>query len=343
MSTVRIAIIGAGLIGRRHLAYINENPRCAVAAIVDPSPAGEAMAKEHGVPYFRSLSELLQQAPPHAAIIATPNRLHVEQALECLESGVPVLVEKPVADSIDDALTLADAAETSGVPVLVGHHRRHSPALRAAQEIIASGQLGRLVAFSGMALYRKPDVYFAEATWRTTEGGGPVLINLIHEIDALRMLCGEIAEVSAVASNAMRGFEVEDTVSLAIRFTNGALGTFLLSDTASSVRSWENLSGEDPAFPRYEGADCYVVSGMNGSLEIPTMRLRQAGVEPSWWHQMTEHRISIPEGDPLALQLDHFCDVVQHGASPRVTVRDAAQSLQVVLEVARTMRDSLAA
>ena len=104
--------------------------------------------------------------------------------------------------------------------------------------MIESGVLGRLVAVTGAAMFRKPDSYFDEVPWRREPGGGPLLINLIHEIDTLRYLCGEIESVQALVSRAIRGFEVEDTVAVNLAFASGAVGTFLLSDAAASAVSW---------------------------------------------------------------------------------------------------------
>jgi predicted dehydrogenase len=109
--------------------------------------------------------------------------------------------------------------------------------MEKAQKLVRSGRLGRLVAVMGSATFFKPDLYFAEGPWRSQVGGGPILINMIHEVHNLRMLCGDIVAVQALASNAVRGHVVEDTVSISLRFSNGALGSFLLSDTAAAVGS----------------------------------------------------------------------------------------------------------
>jgi len=91
----------------------------------------------------------------------------------------------------------------TGVPLLVGHHRRHSPNIREARRLIQDGLLGEIVAVNGMWMFDKPDNYF-EAEWRKKRGGGPLLINLIHEIDCLRFIIGEIERVQVIASNTNR-------------------------------------------------------------------------------------------------------------------------------------------
>lgn len=128
-------------------------------------------------------------------IIATPNALHVAQALACIAAGVAVLVEKPIAPSVADAQSLCLAVDASAARLLVGHHRAHSPILAKARQVVQQGLLGRLVAVTGTALFCKLDHYFADAPWRSQPGGGPILINLVHEIGNLRSLCGDIVAV----------------------------------------------------------------------------------------------------------------------------------------------------
>ena len=111
-----------------------------------------------------------------------------------------------------------------------------------AREVVARGDLGRLVAVMGSATFLKPDQYFADAPWRRELGAGPILLNMIHEVHNLRMLCGEIAAVQAFTSHATRGFPVEDTVAINLRFANGVLGTFMLSDTTA----WPTCASRKP-------------------------------------------------------------------------------------------------
>ena len=335
-NTPKIAVVGAGLIGRQHVDYVEKCFKCSLAAIVDPMPATQALANDKSVPFFEKLEDLLAQESIDGIILATPNHMHVEQGLTCLEAGVTTLIEKPVSHTIDEGLKLVEAEkhamQNSGTRILVGHHRNHSPIMLQAQKAIQEGLLGDVVAISGSAMFYKPDDYFKAAPWRTELGGGPILINMIHEVHNFRMLCGEIVAVQAFSSNKTRNFEVEDTVAMNFRFENGALGTFVLSDTTASAKSWEQTSLENPSYAAHPEEDCYHVAGTKGSLDIPTMRLKSYGDEPddrSWWKPFEVGEVKLKRRDPLVGQLEHFCDVITGQAEPLVTVLDGLQNLKV--------------
>ena len=340
MKKIRIAVAGAGLIGRRHIELIQASAECELAAIVDPLPATAAFADSLGVPLYADLASLLAAQRPDGVILATPNQLHVEGALACVAHGIPALIEKPVAHTLAEGKRLLAIAEQAGAKLLVGHHRAHSAILQKARDVIAEGVLGNLVAVMGSALFYKPDDYFDAAPWRREAGGGPVLINMIHEIGNLRSLCGEIVAVQAQASNATRGFAVEDTVAVSLRFANGALGTFMLSDTAGCARSWEQTSRENRDYPSYDDEDCYVLAGTQGSLSIPTMRLKYYGKreDRSWWKPFETAVASLDEADPLERQLAHFCQVIRGEAEPLVSVRDGLRNLQIVDAISEAAR-----
>jgi predicted dehydrogenase len=206
-----------------------------------------------------------------------------------------------------------------------------------ACEVVQSGQLGPLVGVTGSATFYKPDHYFVDGPWRAQPGGGPILLNMIHEVHNLRMLCGEIVAVQAFASNAVRGFAVEDTVAINLRFANGVLGTFLLSDTAASARSWEQTSQENKAYPSYGDEDCYVVTGTNGSLSVPTMRIKTypRPQDRSWWKEFEVGVVGMVRDDPIKHQLEHFGAVVRGEAEPLVTARDGLQNLRITEAIAR--------
>jgi predicted dehydrogenase len=340
MRPLRIAVVGAGAIGRTHAAVVAQSPQCRLSALVDPSAAAQALATAQGVPWYASLDALLATSPPDGVILATPNVWHVPQALQCMAAGIAVLVEKPIAHTVADARKLVEASQQKHARVLIGHHRAHSPIMAQAKALIDQGRLGQLVSVMGSAMFYKPDAYFTEAPWRREEGGGPILINLIHEIHNLRMLCGEMVEVQTMTSHAVRGFEVEDTAAILFRFASGVLASFLVSDTAASARSWEQTSQENKAYASYDDEDCYVIAGTMGSLSVPTMRLKTYAKteDRSWFKPFELSRADLIREDPLVLQLNHFLQVIQGQVLPLVSALDGLQNLLVVEAIAHSAK-----
>jgi predicted dehydrogenase len=331
MTLTRIAVAGAGYIGQAHIDAVRSNASLVLSAVVDPSPAAAALAAQAGVHCYARLDELLAQDRPDGIVLATPNAWHVPHARQCLDAGVPILLEKPIAPTVLEAQELVTACDAKHGRILIGHHRAHSPIMAKARDVVQSGQLGRLVAVMGSATFFKPDHYFADAPWRREWGAGPILLNMIHEVHNLRMLCGEIAAVQAFKSHAVRGFAVEDTVAITMQFASGALGTFMLSDTAASARSWEQTSQENKAYPSYDDEDCYVISGTNGTLSVPTMRIKTypRPEDRSWWKPFEAGQVDMQRDDPIKRQMEHFAAVVRGECEPLVSARDGLNNLRV--------------
>jgi len=341
MAPVRIALIGSGIIGRRHIEALKTNPeKHVLAAIADPASAAERLASELSVPHYASHEPLLDRENPDGVIIATPNQLHCSVGIACIERGIPVLVEKPIADTVAAALDLVEAGERANVPILVGHHRRDNPIMRKAVELVRSGGIGQVIAAATLWLCHKPKDYF-DITWRREPGGGPLLINAIHDIDCLRMLCGEIETVQAKTANMARGFPVEDTAAAILTFANGALGTLLVSDSVSAPWSWECTSRENPFYP-HEPENCYLISGTRGSLSVPSLehRWHDEGQE-SWGVPLTQKRIPFMPADPYIEQLSHFVDVIRGKAEPAPSGADATRTLAATLAIAESAKTGL--
>ena len=341
MARTRIAIAGAGYIGQAHLAATQQSRTVELLALVDPAQAAIEIAAHAGVPCYATLGELLAKARPDGIVLATPNALHLPHALQCMQAGIPILLEKPITPTVAEAETLVRAADAAKARVLIGHHRAHSPIMAKAREVVQSGQLGRLVSVMGSAQFLKPDHYFSDAPWRTQIGAGPILLNMIHEVHNLRMLCGDIVAVQAFTSNAVRGFAVEDTASISLRFANGVLGTFMLSDSAASAKSWEQTSQENKAYPSYDDDDCYVISGTFGSLSVPTMRIKNYARDEdrSWWKPFEQSVAAMTRDDPIQLQMEHFGAVVRGEAAPLVSAQDGLNNLRIteaIVQAAKT-------
>lgn len=329
--SLRIALIGAGAMGRQHVQYMQGEPAVRLVGIADPYTS--ALAKDYAVPAFLDHRRLLDEVRPDAVIIANPNDQHVATAIDCLRAGVPTLLEKPVACSLAQARTLVAEERACGVPLLVGHHRRHNPIVAQARNIMDQGLLGQLTAVTGLWQVRKDDAYF-DAAWRREPGAGVLLINLIHDLDLLRYLCGEILSVQALTSNAARGFAVEDTAALLLRFANGALGTLSGSDATVAPWGWDQNSGENPAvFAQQPDQPCYLLAGTEGSLSIPQLTFWHYGNTQGGqgWHQplLRDSHATRATGTMVA-QLRHFIQVARRECTPLVTAADAARTLALV-------------
>jgi predicted dehydrogenase len=340
MNKIRIAVAGAGLIGQAHIKVLGNSPSCMLSAIVDPSPIAVEIAEKAGVPLYKTIDELLLANRPDGLILATPNQWHVSQALQCMKAGLPILLEKPIATTVAEGEKIVHMSASTGAKVLIGHHRAHSPIMAKAKDVVDSGKLGKLVAFMGSATFYKPDHYYTDAPWRRELGGGPILINMIHEIHNMRMLCGEIIAVQAFASSATRGFAVEDTVAINLRFASGVLGAFMLSDAAANARSWEQTSQENKSYASYDDEDCYVITGTNGSLSVPTMRLKTypRPEDRSWWKEFEVGVVGMVRDDPLKHQIEHFAAVIRGEAAPLVSARDGLENLRVTEAISQAAK-----
>jgi len=330
---LRIAILGAGLVGRRHIETILALPRVAeLVAVADPM-ADRAQFDLGDAAWFLEAGPMLDQIKPEAIIIATPNNLHISYSLLCCERGIPFLVEKPVTATLEEAERLVRAVADSGVKTLVGHHRRYLASVREAKRAMAEGRIGALVAASAIWATRKPDDYF-NTLWRTQPGGGPLLINAIHEIDMLRYLCGEVRSVGGLASHARRNFTVEDTAAALFEFENGCLGTLICTDVGFSPWTIEQGSLENPRFP-HSGQSAYRLVGTKGSLELPVLRSWTAAVPDKigWDQSIAATDLAVAYCDPFEAQLEHFQRLVRLGEPPIVSVSDGANTLAVTLAV----------
>lgn len=331
---LRIALIGAGAMGRQHQGIIAAEPDAELCAIADPGEAGQAFAAECGVPAFHDHRDLLEHARPEAVIIANPNPQHVATARDCLDAGVPALIEKPVGIDLDEVTELIQAARHSATPLLVGHHRRHNPLIGRARELLADGLLGEMTNVTALWQLHKPDDYFA-APWRRTPGNGLLHTNLIHDLDLLRHLCGEIVEVQAMASDRQRGLPYADTAALLLRFANGALGTLNASDSASAPWSWELTSGENPVYPHQADQPCYLLSGTEGALALPGLTTWRYAGTPHWHAPLERTVTTAAPGAALTRQLRHFIAVARGEAEPLIGVEDAGRTLALIDAVER--------
>ncbi|BFZ64037.1 hypothetical protein YB2330_005175 [Saitoella coloradoensis] len=344
---VHIAVIGAaGLIGLRHVSHILSEPSTRLTAILDPTPAGQTLASTHSIPNFPTLNALLDakktgEVRVDAAIVATPNHTHVEIGMALVEAGVTVLVEKPITTDTESARKLVEASKKNGSgKLLVGHHRRFNPYIRAAKKCITSNSLGRIIAFQGTWALLKDMEYFKLGAWRTKKGqGGPVLINMIHEVDNLRYLFGDIIRVYVEKGANTRDHECEETAAMTLKFKSGAVGTFLLSDAVASPYNWESATGENPAIPAQH--ECvYTIIGTKGSISLPELKRWYYPPRGSWTTPILSDeslREEVDDVPPFTLQLTNLVGVCRGEEEPTCSGEEGCTDLVVIEGILKSM------
>ena len=338
----RLAVIGGGVIGSKHAEIISNYQGTELVGISDIDKRVNSIAEQYKVAFYNDLEELLLAQKPDGVIIAVPNSQHQAVARLCAKYKVHMLIEKPIADSIESAEQITEIVESERVHVLIGHHRRHSSLVKKTKDLINDNDFGKLIGVSMLWALYKPEGYFGVDWKRKKPGGGPLLINLIHELDLLRHLCGEIVEVYAKASSTTRQFEVEDSIVISLEFANGALGNIFASDSSPSPWSYESTTHENKYYYPVD-ENCYYFLGSKQSLTFPKMELwNYESKESSGWQYPIHKSTKVPEDvDPLVEQLKHFCDVIKGDALPYVSCRDAKKSLTVVLSIIESIEKRL--
>jgi len=338
MEKVRIGLIGLGVIGTPHARILKEVEECDLVAAADVDEKQKRVVEELGIKFYKNYQEMIAKESLQGVILAVPNHLHAPIGIVCAERGLHLLVEKPIAQSVSEADRLVEAARKKKVQILVGHQRRFSSLVEKAREIITGGELGRLVGVNVTWAVLKPRSYYEGAmSWRKEKGGGPILINLIHEIDMLRHICGEIDEVYALVSNKVRNFPVEDTAAITLHFKNGALGTIFLTDSTPSLTSWEGTSRENNLLYSDFG-NCCNFFGTKASLLFPQMK-RLYYTDPQkaeWKYPITEQGYKIVREDPYIKEFRHFCRVILGKEIPQISGEDGKRTLEVTLAIRRS-------
>lgn len=333
MSRIRIALVGLGAIGRKHLELVEANSEFELVAACARTDGKRGLVERNGVSFFTDYRTMLAQAKPEAVIDSSPTPEHCNVAVECARHGAHLLIEKPLAATIDEGEQIVQAVDAAGIRVLVGHHRRHNPLLQAAQAAVARGNLGVLKLAISLWTALKPDQYY-DIEWRTGTGGGPLLTNLVHDLDALRFICGDVDSVSAFTSSQTRGLRTSDTASAILRFKNGAMGNVAMSDVVAAPWAFELTSGEDSSFPNND-QNHLMLLGTEGSLAVPRMELwrHPGGRESGWRGALERSTLGVSAASPLERQLQHFGRVVRGDEAPLVTARDGLRSLALALAI----------
>lgn len=249
-SPTRFALVGCGRVSSRHVdALVNKSQGVELVAVCDTVPErAQACARQLGIPAFTSAEEMYRAVPIDVVDIATPSGMHAEHTLQALECGLNVVVEKPLALRIDDAVRMRDEARGRNLKLWVAHQNRYNPALIATRRAVTSGRLGKLVAATIRLRWFRDQDYYDQDDWHGTWAmdGGVLSQQAVHHVDALRWLAGEVESVEAQCATRLARMECEDTVVGTVRFASGALGAIeaMTSARPADLEASVSLLGE---------------------------------------------------------------------------------------------------
>lgn len=340
---MQFAIVGCGVIGPLHarvLSSLGDRARL-VAAVDVQEEAARSLAAEHGAEPMTSLEQALARQDVDAVAVCTPSGLHVDVAVQALEAGKHVIVEKPVDVAPAAAIRLAAAQARAGATVTVISQHRFDPASQVVHQAVHAGRFGRVTSgLASIALWRSQK-YYDSGNWRGTwalDGGGALMNQGVHQIDLLVWMLGEPVEVSATtACLAHEGIEVEDTGVATIKFADGALGV---------------VHGTTAAYPGISNR--IQVHGSSGSAVIDDDRLAYfhtaapGAAAPDYGAGTSSDQtdLVLPGGgdpgtsvDAHGRQYNDFLDAVEEGREPLVTIAQAARTLAVVDSIYRSARE----
>jgi predicted dehydrogenase len=291
---IKICVVGTGLMGLQHIKAIVKSNKASLHSIVDIGNNAIGLSKKFKVTLFKDTKELLAQNKPDAVIIATPNQLHEEHTLRFLKKKIPVLLEKPISDNIKSAKKIINSSKKNKTPLLIGYHRRHNLIVSKVKNIISSGKLGKIISVNILCWLYKHKNYYNEK-WRMQKGGGPLGINLVHDIDMICFLLGPVKYVQAFTTNRNRKFKVEDTAIVS-----------LINQSA------------------------YMIGGDKGSLQFPNLKIWYYKKERSWWNNILVSKDkNIKDDNTLVNQINHFTDVITKKIKPKVNGNDGIISLKI--------------
>lgn len=249
MSGVRYGVVGVGGFGEIHVRSVLQNPRAELTALADVDVAAvQAQAEDLGVRAFTDHREMLDAGVVDAVSVVLPHHLHAPVTLDCLEAGVHVYVEKPIAVRVSEADAMIDAARHRGLKLCVGHQYRTFRSSRVLRHLMDRVALGRIHRVLWMHHTFYTASHRAKRPWRfawKTSGGGVLAYRASHDLDLLCWLLGRPVQVSAMPGERLHDAEVYDAVCATVRFESGALACVETSVNEPAVHNVRQFMGDE--------------------------------------------------------------------------------------------------
>lgn len=223
-----VAIVGCGDVSTVHFAAIAAIAEAELIAVCDTDPATlTTAAASSGVPGYRSHRELLAAVRPDVVHVCTPHDQHADVTIACLQAGVAVVQEKPLAHTVADGDRILAAAATSGTKIGICFQNRYNATATAIRDLLDSGQVGGVVGGSATVLWHRPAAYYQARPWRgrwATSGGGVMINQAIHTLDLLQWFLGDVVRIDGRVGRRLLGgdVDVEDTADVVLEHASGA-------------------------------------------------------------------------------------------------------------------------
>lgn len=233
-SKIRFAIIGCGHAGKRHAKVVQACAGSQLIGLADIRPKEVLQLDDINVPFYKNINELLESATSaDAVIIATPNYLHATQAIQCMDAGKHVVIEKPMALSTTDAEAILNKSKDSGRQVFVVMQNRYAPQMSWLKELVVNGALGKVYLVQLSCYWNRDQRYYQPGSWhgKKNTDGGTLFTQFSHFIDILYWLFGDIKKINARACNFAHTTmtEFEDSGVVQFDFAKGGIGSFCFS------------------------------------------------------------------------------------------------------------------
>lgn len=327
---IRFALLGCGKIAERHAKLLAgghvRNAKLQAVCDADRSRAAEFASKYGGRP-AQSIAELMAPGDIDAVTVLTPSGFHASNVVELAGYGRPVVVEKPMALTLDDADRMIEACDRARIRLFVVKQNRFNLPIQRLREAVVSGRFGRLVLGAVRVRWCRHQNYYDQAAWRGTWAcdGGVIANQASHHVDLIEWMMGPVDSVFGVATTALARIEAEDTAAVTLRFRNGSIGV-IEATTATRPKDLEgslSILGEHGAV-EVGGFAVDKLKTWQFSTEIETDKsvFEQSGANPP-------HPVAYAH----ARYYDHVVDCIENGGTQLVDGLAGRRSLELITAI----------
>jgi len=347
-----IAILGCGKVAHLHAKAVQNLKNARLAGVWSRSKnTAETFSLHYKVPCYTQIDKLIEIENIDLAIICTPHPFHLEPAEIAAKNGANVLVEKPLASTLEDADKIIEVCKNAGVKLGVISQRRWYAPVKRVKDAIDAGKIGKPVFGTINMLGWRDQKYYDADEWRGTwkmEGGGVLVNQAPHQLDILLWFMGEIDEVYGLWKNLNHPYiEVEDTAVAIVKFKNGGIGNIIVSNSQKpGIYGKVHVHGENGASigVQTDGGAMFI-AGMSGILEPPINDIWTVPGEEEmlliWKDEDSAHFNSI---DPMVFymerQIEDFLLAIENNTDPLVTGTDGRRTVELFTAIYRSTRDN---